>query len=238
MEHGLEIVREYKDRAKSGRTTKGRSDYLRMLDEMPRLKPSTLIVWHGNRLGRNAFDTLRMRMDAVEQGVELVYTDGQAPDMRDMMGLIAAVVEDTQSEDFSDKLSADIRRGIQHNAERGLYCGRPILGYVGEAGKPYAIDEKTAPVVRRIFTEYAGGASMQQIADELNAQGIRTSWGNDSLSTACALSCTTMPISACTSTLDMSSRAACPPLSNAICSNGCSENSRRTSVAVRLGAQF
>jgi len=63
--------------------------------------------------------------------------------------------------------------------------GKPPLGYrvidvqdkEGKTRKKLAIDEETAPLVRKIFELYASGKSQAQIVDWLNAQGYKTSRG-------------------------------------------------------------
>lgn len=50
-----------------------------------------------------------------------------------------------------------------------------MFGYgVDREIKKYVVDEDTAPFVQRMFAEYAAGKAMQEICDEFNAQGLRT----------------------------------------------------------------
>ena len=72
----------------------------------------------------------------------------------------------------------NVMRGLAYNAEKALYNGRKILGYTGKTDQKYEIDEETAPVVRRIFQEYAEGRPMQKICDGLNGAGLRSVRGN------------------------------------------------------------
>ena len=50
--HGLNIIKEYEDRAASG-TTADRDGYQNMLAELDKYKPSALILWKADRLGRD-----------------------------------------------------------------------------------------------------------------------------------------------------------------------------------------
>lgn len=72
-------------------------------------------------------------------------------------------------------------RGMRYNAENCFYNGHKMLGYKPEAGKKanrkIIVDPDTAPIVQRIFTDYAAGKQLQVIANELNAQGLRTVQG-------------------------------------------------------------
>lgn len=70
-------------------------------------------------------------------------------------------------------------RGLNYNAENALYNGRRILGYIGEENKKYEIDPKTAPIVQKIFKDYAEGKPLQKIANELNESGLRSIRGKE-----------------------------------------------------------
>lgn len=51
-EHGLIIIKEYSDKAITG-TTDERPGFQQMLTEVGKLKPSVLILWKTDRLGRD-----------------------------------------------------------------------------------------------------------------------------------------------------------------------------------------
>lgn len=63
---------------------------------------------------------------------------------------------------------------MRYNAENCLSNGHRIFGYEIGPDKKYVINPDTAPVVQRIFHDYANGVPMKQIADTLNGQGIKT----------------------------------------------------------------
>lgn len=63
------------------------------------------------------------------------------------------------------------------NAEKCLSNGGTTpFGYRIE-DKRYVINEQTAPIVKEIFTKYAGGMRIKDICDDLNARQIKTSKG-------------------------------------------------------------
>ncbi len=47
----------------------------------------------------------------------------------------------------------------------------------GRGTKKHVVDENTAPFAQRMFAEDADGKTMQEVYDELNAQGLRTTRG-------------------------------------------------------------
>ncbi len=82
------------------------------------------------------------------------------------------------AEFYSQQLKQNTRRGMIYNAENCFYNGHPTLGYKPEEGKKASkkilIDPDTAPVVQRIFADYAGGKPLQVIMNELNDDGLRS----------------------------------------------------------------
>lgn len=68
---------------------------------------------------------------------------------------------------------------MRYNAENALYNGHKTLGYRVDDTKHYVKDEDTAPFVQYIFKQYADGKPLTEIADELNAQGVRTVHGRE-----------------------------------------------------------
>lgn len=169
---GFEIIREYEDPAISG-TTNDRPDYQRMLYEIETLRPANLILWATDRLARDRYESVYAKDRIRKCGIKIHYITEPVPEDDSASGLIESVYE-WIAEQHSIKLSQNVLRGLNYNAERGLYNGNLILGYVGEKNKPYRIDEKSAEVVRQIFEEYADGKPKQRICDDLNKRGIRT----------------------------------------------------------------
>ena len=174
--HGFTIIKEYEDRAKSG-TSDDRSGYKQMLAEIGKLRPAALILWKADRLGRDRFDVALARKTIREAGCRVRYVaeavpDDDSPEASLMEGLL-----DSIAQFYSEQLSVNITRGMRHNAAHALYNGHAIFGYGVDDQKKYVIDEAQASVVRRIFHDYADGKRLQRIADELNAQGLRTNKG-------------------------------------------------------------
>ena len=174
--NGFTIIKEYKDEAISGRDD-FRPDFLRMLDEIPKLKPAVLIIWKTDRLSRDRV-TLTVVKDKIRSygcSIRVVaeYTGDGKPE-----GVIFESMLDGYAEYYSINLSINVRRAVQFNSEHCRYL-RPLLGYKKSEDKRYAIDEKTAPVVERIFREYADGRFMTDIIRDLTDEGVRAITGKE-----------------------------------------------------------
>lgn len=174
-EHGYTIIKEYVDRAKSGRTS-NRAQYQLMLSEVGTIKPAIVIMWKTDRLGRDREDMTDAKRALREAGCTLCYVTEPSPDGTPESGLMQALLEG-MAEFYSEQLSVNIRRGMDYNAERALYNGHKIFGYGVDDKKHYIADESTAPFVLAMFTRYADGEAMQSICDDFNAKGLRTTRG-------------------------------------------------------------
>ena len=149
-----------------------------MLSEVARLKPSVLILWKGDRLGRDKVDLVIMKHKLREAGCRINYvSETVANEDTPESKLIEGMLE-VMSEHYSAQLRVNVSRGLRYNAEHALYNGHKTLGYAVDNEKHYVIDPETEPIVRRIFNEYASGVPLQQIMDELNNAGIKTTHNN------------------------------------------------------------
>ena len=154
--HGLQIIKEYEDAAISG-TTDQRPDFQLMLNEIATLKPSALIIWKTDRLGRDRFDLAFAKRIIRNAGCTIRYiaepVAGDTPESALMEGML-----ETMAEYYSRQLATNILRGHMFNAQNALFNGHKILGYktepapeFGKDRKRYVTDPATAPVVQRIF---------------------------------------------------------------------------------------
>jgi len=93
-------------------------------------------------------------------------------------GIILESVLEGYAEYYSADLSEKVIRGMTDNALKCKYNGgtRPI-GYIIDDEQYFQIDSLTAPFVLDAFKRYDEGATMTQIRDWLNEQGMRNTRG-------------------------------------------------------------
>lgn len=174
---GYTIIREYEDRAITG-TTDERPGYQRMLNEVKSLKPGYLILWKTDRLSRDRYDAVIAKKLMRDNGVIIEYVAEQMPEDEAERVLIEGI-EEAIAEHFIIQHRKNVMRGLKSNAELCLYNGHKILGYTGKANEKYVVDESTAPIVRKIFSDYISGKKMREISNELNEMGCKTSHNKD-----------------------------------------------------------
>jgi DNA invertase Pin-like site-specific DNA recombinase len=170
--NGLTIIKEYEDRGISG-TTEERPGYQSMLAELKTLKPNYLILWKTDRLGRDRYSLIWAKKKILDAHCKILLIAEPTPNDSPESALLEGLIEGL-AEFYSRQLSVNVKRGMRYNAENCLSNGHRIFGYEIGPDKKYVINPDTAPVVQRIFHNYANGEPMQQIADTLNGQGIKT----------------------------------------------------------------
>lgn len=173
--HGYTVVKEYVDRAKTGKTD-NRENFQRMLKDTAKKQFTVIILWKVDRFGRNREEIALNKMRCRKNGVRVEYVAETIPDTPE--GVILESVLEGFAEYYSLQLSQNVKRGFSKSASKCQVIGgtRP-LGYKTGPDKRYAIDEDTAPTVRLIFTMYADGATVPEIVAKLNELGLRTNRG-------------------------------------------------------------
>lgn len=173
--HGLKIIREYTDRAISGRTD-DRPGFQLMLHEIGKIRPHAVILWKTDRLGRDRYTLALAKKTIRDAGAQIHYVAETNPTDAPESVLLEGLLE-SMAEFYSKQLRQNVTRGMRYNAEHCLFNGHKLLGYAVDDTRHYIPDPATAPIVQRIFTDYANGRPMQDIANELNEAGIRTVLG-------------------------------------------------------------
>lgn len=93
-------------------------------------------------------------------------------------GIILESVMEGFAEYYSANLSQNVKRGNYDSAPKHQTLGQTVFGLKKGADKKFKIDPLTAPIVKRIFTEYATGRPAIEICTNLNNEGYQTIKGN------------------------------------------------------------
>lgn len=173
--NNLIIVGEYIDRALTGRTDK-RPDFQRMIKDSEKGLFQVVICWKMDRFARNRYDSAVYKYKLKHNNVRVVYAKEAIPDGPE--GIILEGVMEASAEYYSRNLSENVKRGNYDSALELKTLGQTLLGLRKGLDGRFELDPATAPIVRRIFEEYAAGEPAKKIIDRLNAEGYRTSYGN------------------------------------------------------------
>lgn len=170
--NGLMIVGEYIDKALTGKTDK-RPDFQRMMRDCERGVFKAVICWKMDRFARNRYDSAMHKYKLKKNGVRIFYAKEVIPEGPE--GIILESVMEGYAEYYSENLSQNVKRGYYDSALELKTLGQTVLGLRKGPDGRFEIDPATAPIVRRIFEEYAEGERAKDIYHRLNDEGYRTS---------------------------------------------------------------
>ena len=156
--NGMTVVGEYVDKALTGRTDT-RPDFQRMLRDSERGIFQAVICWKIDRFARNRYDSAIHKYKLKKHRVRVFYAKESIPDGPE--GIILESVMEGYAEYYSENLSQNVKRGNYDSALELKTLGRTLLGLRKGADGRFEIDPATAPVVRRIFEEYAAKYAKQ-----------------------------------------------------------------------------
>ena len=179
------MVKEFVDKAESARSA-NRPAFQEMIGHTKQ-KPvpfQAILVWKLSRFARNREDSILYKALLRRRGVQVISINEQideSPTGRLLEGMIESI-----DEFYSANLGQDTRRGMKENAQRGFLNGAPVaFGYraifteINEVKKRMMeLDEKEAPIVRRVFDLFLQGEGAKRIAECLNVEGFRTRKGS------------------------------------------------------------
>lgn len=174
--NGYTIIHEYTDSALTGKTDK-RPAFQQMIKDSARHSFKIVLVWKLDRFARNRYDSAMYRNVLKRNGVRIVSAMENISDSPE--GIILEGLMESLAEYYSANLSENVKRGLYDSALERKIISQPTFGYKRAEDGRYAIDELSAPIVRRIFEEYASGKPYMQIVEDLNQDGIRTIKGKE-----------------------------------------------------------
>jgi len=175
----------------SGTSTKKRTEFQRMIDDCMAGKIDMVITKSISRFARNTVDCLQYIRMLKEKGIPVIFEKENINSM-DAKGEIMLTIMASLAQQESQSISENVKMGIafrNQNGEVRVNTSR-FLGYTSgrdeEGKKILVVVPEEAEIVKRIFREYLEGASLQQIANGLEADGKvtgagKTKWPPNSL---------------------------------------------------------
>ena len=166
----------YIDAGISGKSTE-RPEFQRMMAAAADGQIRRIVCMKLDRLARNVRDFLATVDQLTAYGVDLVLIkesfDTGTPHGKFALTMFAAMAE-LEAATIAERVTAG---RMQKARQGGWNGGRTPYGYTVDTTGQWSIDDGAADVVRRIFCEFNRGASLSDIAQELNAAQIRTQRG-------------------------------------------------------------
>jgi len=170
--NGIIILASYVDRAFSAKTD-NRPEFQRMMKDSTKGLFDVAIVWKLDRFARNRYDSAHNKAILRKNGVKVVSAKEAIAE--DSTGILLESLLEGYDEFYSAELSEKVIRGLTENALKRKYNGGGIpVGYIIDENQYFQLDPLTAPIVLEAFTRYAQGATIKQVVDWMNEQGIQS----------------------------------------------------------------
>ncbi len=171
----IEIVSEYVDEGKSGKSISGRPQMRKLLTNAGQNKFDVLVIYKIDRLARKLKDALEISDTLERNNVRLVSLSEQI-DTTTPFGKASFQFLGSFAELERNTIIGRVKMGMEQRAKEGRYNGGKTLGY-NSVNKELVINDNEAVIVRKIF-EYADqGMGFKAITRRLNEEGYRSKTG-------------------------------------------------------------
>ena len=179
--NNIYLVACYADRHLTGRSDR-RPEFHRMLRDAEAGGWNFVVTWKNDRFARNRYDAAIYKAKLKKHGVRCLFSQEYIPAGPE--GILLEAMLEGDAEFRSAQMAVDIKRGLNYNAEHCMVTGAIPYGYRRGADYRLELDPERAPIVKEIFDRFLSGWKIIDMANDLNARGIRTAsgkeWGRNS----------------------------------------------------------
>lgn len=171
----LQIVGEYCDAGKSGKSIKGRPAFQEMMDDIVNGKDdvSYVLVFKLSRFGRNAADVLKSMQLLNDYDVDLVCVD-DAIDSSTQGGRLTLAILSAVAEIERENITVQFNAGRMQKVLEGGWPGGPVPYGYRNIKKQMQIEPAEAELVKKMFEAFLiDGMTTTSVAAYMNEQGYR-----------------------------------------------------------------
>ena len=171
----MEVVREYCDAGKSGKSITGRPEFQRMLQDASEERDGVafILVFKLSRFGRNAADVLNSLQFIQDYGVNLICVEDGIDSSKDS-GKLTITVLSAVAEIERENILVQTMEGRKQKAREGKWNGgQAPFGYdLDSKNSTLVVNEEEAEIVRIIYDKF-GHTDMgaDAICNYLNQRG-------------------------------------------------------------------
>ena len=162
----------------SGTNTKKREEFNRMIEECMAGHIDMIITKSISRFARNTLDCLKYIRLLKEKNIP-VFFEKENINTMDSKGEVLLTIMASLAQQESESLSKNVKLGLQFRYQNGevQVNHNRFMGYTKDENGHLIIVPSEAEVIKRIYLEYLQGASLKQIGEGLEADGILTGAG-------------------------------------------------------------
>ncbi len=167
----------YADYGKSGTKEKGRTDFMRMLEDCEAGEIDIICTKSISRFARNTVECIKVVRELKKKQIDVYFEKERIHTLSEKSELLLSIYSSVAQAE-SESISSNQKWSIQKRFLNGTYIlPNPAYGYCTNANGLLELDHKQAAVVRFIFDEYLEGNGIWRIAKRLNEQKIPTKTG-------------------------------------------------------------
>ena len=171
-----EIVEIYSDRGKTGTKVKGRSNFLRMIEDVKAGKIDLILTKSASRVARNTRDMLEYTRMLRDIGVGF-YFDEENINTLSMTSELLLTVYAAFNQEESHEISESMKHAVRNRFKMGIPMKTRVYGYSVDKEGNWEIVPEEAQVVRIIFNMLFDGYTPTQTAEFLTQESIPTRSG-------------------------------------------------------------
>lgn len=182
----MEVVREYCDAGKSGKSITGRPEFTQMLQDVADDKDGVeyILVFKLSRFGRNAADVLNSLQYIQDFGVNLICVEDGIDSSKDS-GKLTITVLSAVAEIERENILVQTMEGRKQKAREGKWNGgQAPFGYTLDSKKGMlVVNPDEAEIVKIIFNKFVNeGLGADSISNYLNQHGyVKTKYRSHEL---------------------------------------------------------
>ena len=171
----MEVVREYCDAGKSGKSITGRPEFQRMLQDVSEERDGVafILVFKLSRFGRNAADVLNSLQFIQDYGVNLICVEDGIDSSKDS-GKLTITVLSAVAEIERENILVQTMEGRKQKAREGKWNGgQAPFGYdLDTKNSTLVVNEEEAEIVRIIYDKFVHtDMGADAICNYLNQRG-------------------------------------------------------------------
>jgi DNA invertase Pin-like site-specific DNA recombinase len=173
-----EFAEIFADDGISGTNTKKREEFNRMIEECMAGNIDMIITKSISRFARNTLDCLKYIRQLKEKNIP-VFFEKENINTMDSKGEVLLTIMASLAQQESESLSKNVKLGLQFRYQNGevQVNHNRFMGYTKDDDGHLVIEPTEAETVKRIYLEYLQGASLKQIGENLESDGILTAAG-------------------------------------------------------------
>jgi DNA invertase Pin-like site-specific DNA recombinase len=150
-----------------------RPKFRKLLDRIIAGELDGIISWHPNRLTRNMLEAGEI-IDLLDRNIIKDLKFPSHTFVNDASGKMLLGIVFVMAKQYSEQLSADIKRGNEKSVEAGNYINKPKHGYIKDANKRLQPDANNWAIIKEAFRMKLQGNTLEQIVSFVRNSGYFT----------------------------------------------------------------